>query len=65
MKFGDQIEVKDKSKKKIKDFNENFSVPKWLSFDEKKKIGKVIKIPIREEISIPVKEQLIVELYSR
>lgn len=39
--------------------------PKWLSFDKKKKIGKVVSLPTREEMPLDINEQLIVEYYSR
>ncbi len=40
-------------------------VPDWLELDPETFSGKVLKIPAREDIKIPVQEQLIVELYSR
>jgi small subunit ribosomal protein S4 len=39
--------------------------PHWLSFDMETKKGIVQDLPTREDISIPIQEQLIVELYSR
>lgn len=39
--------------------------PKWLTFDKKKKVGKVNAFPTREEIPADINEQLIVEFYSR
>ena len=41
------------------------TVPAWLSVDIDKLEGKIISYPRREEIDVPVKEQLIVELYSK
>ncbi len=38
-------------------------IPAWLSFDGA--AGKVVSLPTREQINLPVQEQLIVELYSR
>lgn len=38
-------------------------VPAWLSFDGA--AGKVVSLPTREQINLPVQEQLIVELYSK
>jgi small subunit ribosomal protein S4 len=37
----------------------------WLEIDEKAMTGKVLQVPAREQIPIPVREQLIVELYSK
>ena len=42
-----------------------FVPPKWLSFDSSQLSGKVITRPSREEIDLTLKEQLIVEYYSR
>lgn len=39
--------------------------PSWLELDSKKLEGKVLREPLREEIGAPVKEQLIVEYYSK
>ena len=39
--------------------------PHWLSFDAESKQGVVQTLPTREDITIPIEEQLIVELYSR
>ena len=39
--------------------------PHWLSFDVESKQGVVQSLPTREDITIPIEEQLIVELYSR
>ncbi len=38
-------------------------IPAWLSFDGA--TGKVVSLPTREQINLPVQEQLIVELYSK
>ena len=64
---GDEIKVRDKSKDsvKFKDLSENTSIPEWLSSNIKELSGRVEAMPSRESITIPVDEQLIVELYSR
>lgn len=64
---GDEIAVRDKSKDsvKFKDLSENTSIPEWLSSNIKELSGRVEAMPSRESITIPVDEQLIVELYSR
>ena len=41
------------------------SQPHWLAFDVESKKGIVQDLPTREDITIPIEEQLIVELYSR
>lgn len=40
-------------------------VPEWLELDAESFTGKVTRLPIREDIKLPIQEQLIVELYSR
>ena len=40
-------------------------IPDWLSFDPNTISGKVKSVPTREQINLPVQEQLIVELYSK
>jgi small subunit ribosomal protein S4 len=67
---GDVIEIKEKSKslqrfKDIAEANKGISVPAWLEGDAEKFSGKVVEIPLREQIDVPVNETLIVELYSK
>jgi small subunit ribosomal protein S4 len=40
-------------------------IPGWLSFDANAMAGRVMSLPTREQINLPVQEQLIVELYSK
>ena len=40
-------------------------IPEWLAFDAEKLSGRVVSLPTREQINLPVQEQLIVELYSK
>jgi small subunit ribosomal protein S4 len=40
-------------------------VPEWLSFDPNSMSGRIASLPTREQINLPVQEQLIVELYSK
>jgi small subunit ribosomal protein S4 len=42
-----------------------YNPPKWLSLDASQLSGKVLNRPSREEIDLTLKEQLIVEYYSR
>jgi ribosomal protein S4, bacterial/organelle type len=67
---GDVIAIKDKFKgsskvKSIVDIAGGKVVPKWLEFDAENLTGKVVSLPAREEIDLPIKEHLIVERYSR
>lgn len=69
VKVGDVVAVKEKSKSsdKFKGLAESFngSVPNWLSVDMEKLEGKIVSLPSREDIDLPIAENLIVELYSR
>ena len=40
-------------------------IPEWLAFDAAGLSGRVVSLPTREQINLPVQEQLIVELYSK
>lgn len=44
---------------------EGRSVPQWLEIDQESQQGVVKQMPTREDITLPIDEQLIVELYSR
>ena len=67
---GDVIEVRDKSRKvsRIQEAMESAArreVPSWLELDKTRFIGTVRALPMREELTMPIQEQLIVELYSK
>lgn len=40
-------------------------VPEWLELDKTKRLGKVLRAPVRSDVQTPVEEHLIVELYSK
>jgi small subunit ribosomal protein S4 len=40
-------------------------VPNWLSLDTEQMAGKVLNLPLREEVELSLQDQLIVEYYSR
>lgn len=68
VKVGDVIKVKEKSTNspKFKEIKEmSITVPSWLTVDVEKLEGKVVTMPTRSEIDTPVREHLIVELYSK
>jgi small subunit ribosomal protein S4 len=69
-KPGDKIEVRDKSRKldAIKaslESRDPSSLVSWLSVDKDALSGSVLSEPTRQEIPVPLNEQLIVELYSK
>ena len=64
----DVISVCEKSRgsEKFKTFAENpKTLPKWLEANVENYEGKVVAVPAREDIDVPVNETLIVELYSK
>jgi small subunit ribosomal protein S4 len=65
---GDVLSIRDTSSAKevIREATElTATVPAWLQADYDSLTAKVLRLPEREEISTPVQEQLIVELYSK
>ena len=70
VKMGDSVEVKEKSKKvgAISDSIEAVvrrGIPQWLELEKEKHKGVVTGFPVREDITMPIQEQLVVELYSK
>jgi small subunit ribosomal protein S4 len=67
---GDEIAVREASLKlpileQAKEFAAHGNPPTWLEIDRDNYRGKVLALPKREDIQLPVNEQLIVELYSK
>ena len=67
---GDEIIIRESSRKLVileqaKEFASHQNSPGWLEIDRENFKGKVLSLPKREEIQLPVNEQLIVELYSK
>ena len=68
VKAGDVVAIKEN-----KQNNEMFKnlrgskvvMPKWVEFDTNTFVGKVVALPVREDVDADIKVQLIVELYSR
>ena len=68
VKVGDVVAVKENKQNNefFKDLKGSKVVmPKWLEFDTNNLTGKILALPTREDIDAEIKEQLIVELYSR
>ncbi len=71
VKVGDVIEVREKSrnreviKKALETTEARGGVPRWLELDKDNFRGVVADLPKREELTMPIQEQLIVEFYSR
>jgi len=70
VKNGDVIELREKSKK-IQTILDSLDaivrrgIPQWIEIEKENFKGIVIGVPAREDITLPIQEQLIVELYSK
>ena len=69
-KPGDLVAVRATSRNKayfqdLAERMEHHFLPEWLSLDVDTLSGRVLALPTREQIEVPVNEQLIVEYYSR
>jgi small subunit ribosomal protein S4 len=70
VKIGDTIQVREKSRKMscINDAMETVArrgIPQWIEFDKGNFTGTVKALPTREELAMPIQEQLVVEFYSK
>jgi small subunit ribosomal protein S4 len=70
VKVGGVIELREKSRKitRISDALESVArrgVPSWLELEKDQFRGRLVSLPAREDLTMPIKEQLIVELYSK
>ena len=68
--IGDAIEVREKSRKlaAISDSMEAVvrrGIPQWLDLEKDNHKGMIKGFPVREDLTMPMQEQLIVELYSK
>ena len=70
VKKGDVIQLLEKSKS-IQAISDSLDaivrrgIPQWLEIDKENFKGQVVGNPTREDITLPIQEQLIVELYSK
>lgn len=70
LKTGDVVEVREASRN-LQAITESIAVsehrgmPGWIEIDTQSFKGKFVRVPLREEMQLPVQEQLIVELYSK
>jgi small subunit ribosomal protein S4 len=71
IKVGDEIALKEKSKKNqlvldsVSTAGGRGGIPGWLELDAEGLKGTVTALPKRDDIQMPIDEQLIVELYSK
>jgi small subunit ribosomal protein S4 len=70
VKIGDAVEVREKSKKN-QTLNDSLDavvrrgIPQWLDLEKESMKGVIKGYPVREDLTMPIQEQLIVELYSK
>jgi small subunit ribosomal protein S4 len=67
---GEEIAIREGSRNLVilqstKEFSSHQNAPNWLEIDRDNLKGRVIALPKREDMQLPVNEQLIVELYSK
>ncbi len=67
---GDSITISDRPgvRKIVNDIVEKKSgyvAPDWIAVDPKTLTAKIVRLPVREDVRLPVNEQLLVEFYSR
>jgi small subunit ribosomal protein S4 len=69
-KTGDIIELREKSRNIVR-INDSLDsvvrrgIPQWLELEKNSFKGVLKTLPVREDITMPIQEQLIVELYSK
>lgn len=67
---GDKIQVREKSRKMVRVLEAletvvRRGVPQWLELDQANFTGIVKALPTRDELAMPIQEQLVVEFYSK
>ena len=70
IKAGDEISVREKSRevpffKALREEGAERMIPQWLELDTENLKGRVVALPTREDIDMPIEEHMIVEFYSR
>lgn len=70
LRLGEVVAIREGSRKsakfaEISELATHKTTPPWLEMDKEALVGKVVALPEREDIDVPIQEHLIVELYSR
>jgi small subunit ribosomal protein S4 len=70
VKVGDSVEIRERSRtlQLIQDSMDAVvrrGVPQWLDLEKENLKGMVKNLPVREDLTMPMQEQLVVELYSK
>lgn len=67
---GDEVAIKEKSKQTVRvqeavALAQRRGVPEWLEVDKEELVGRVRAFPARADLTMPINEKLVVELYSK
>ena len=70
LKSGDVVSARENSReiqliKENTEVSSSRGIPSWLELNAESLGGKVLSLPLREQIEVPVNEQLVVEFYAR
>jgi small subunit ribosomal protein S4 len=70
LKEGQEISIMASSKEiapivEAKETGSSLTIPEWLEVNLDNLKGKILRMPEREDIKVPVNERMIVELYSK
>jgi small subunit ribosomal protein S4 len=70
VRAGDEVAIREKSRKLnvvlgALEARKGSTLPEWLNLNNDTLTGRILSIPTRESIPVPINEQLIVELYSK
>jgi small subunit ribosomal protein S4 len=70
VKAGDVVTVREKSRANTRitealEASQRRGIPDWLDVDRQSFTGKVKQLPLRADLTTPINEKLVVELYSK
>ena len=70
VKAGDVVTVRERSRKVVRiqealELSQRRGVPEWLEVDRPNFTGKIRALPARADLTMPINEKLVVELYSK
>ncbi|MCC6765013.1 MAG: 30S ribosomal protein S4 [Deltaproteobacteria bacterium] len=70
LKIGDVVTVRERSHKVVRiqealELSQRRGVPEWLEVDRPNFTGRIRALPARSDLTMPINEKLVVELYSK
>ena len=70
VKIGDVVTVRERSHKVVRiqealELSQRRGVPEWLEVDRPNFTGRIRALPARSDLTMPINEKLVVELYSK